>query len=262
MYTLFVHWYNTCAHISFTSHTFPSHTRTHTHTNRTNNHHTHRIIMGLISKIEEKLSGSSKSHTEEEKLRQQQALDTSRTKDTTTGTSSSSTGGLTGHGSHGTHPGQTTGTTSTTGIYNPLHNSGNSPTHGGSSGITGGTHPLVTGANTSQGVGQTHAPSSGLTGAGTTAGVPSGSHHTSGLSGQGSHFAGQDHGNTHHTGMGVGSGTQHSGAGVGSNAPHWHWKQYTRQWHYWRHGDWCARLRTRDTRSRHQPWPRCREDDR
>lgn len=176
--------------------------------------------MGLISKIEEKLSGSSKSHTEEEKLRQQQALDTSRTKDTTTGTSSSSTGGLAGHGSHGTHPGQTTGTTSTTGIYNPLHTSGNSATHGGSSGITGGTHPLVTGGNTSQGVGQTHAPSSGLTGAGTTAGAPSGSHHTSGLSGQGSHFAGQDHGNTHHTGMGIGSGTQHSGAGVGSNVPH------------------------------------------
>lgn len=35
MYTLFVHWYNTCAHISFTSHTFPSHTRIRTPTGPT-----------------------------------------------------------------------------------------------------------------------------------------------------------------------------------------------------------------------------------
>ena len=186
--------------------------------------------MGLISKIEDKLSGNKSSNTtEEERLREQQGLGSSGTHNTT-----SSTGGLTGQGSHlgqqsgtttsgltGTH--QTHGThNTTTGSHNPL-SSGNN-THQ-SSGITGGTHPLVSGQNTSHGVGQTHG-SSGLT---------SGQHNTSGLTGQGSHFAGHDNVNTHGSGLtgnthssgltgnhnetyGSGlTGNTHSGTGIGSN---------------------------------------------
>lgn len=161
--------------------------------------------MGFMSKIEDKLSGN-KDNTQE-------GVDSSRSYDNTTG-------GMTGQGSHlqqqtgSAYP--THGTTTTS--NNPL--SSNADPNAGS-GISGGTHPLVSGDNTTTGMG-----------------LGNDTRNTTGYSsGQGSHLAGStdqysssgftgtglnDSRNTSQ-GLNAGSGidnTPYSGSGLSSNTHH------------------------------------------
>lgn len=162
--------------------------------------------MGLISNIQDKLS-SNKDHTDS---------GANSSYDTT------NTGGLPGQGSHlQSHTGTTSshpthGTTTTS--NNPL--SSNAP-HG-SSGITGGSHPLVSGGNnTTTGTGN------GSTYNNPGYGSGEGSHLT-GSTGQYSNTGPGLTGTSHsggltdstHTGHGIGSNTYTTGSGLTGDATH------------------------------------------
>ncbi|KAF2210451.1 hypothetical protein CERZMDRAFT_99510 [Cercospora zeae-maydis SCOH1-5] len=170
--------------------------------------------MGLISKLEEKLSGNKNhSTTEEQRLREQQEIDSTRTP----GTASTPHGGLTGEGSHlghGTSTGGVTGTShgthgTTTGSHNPLSSSNDAYGTTGHSGLTGsthGTHGSTTGS---------HNPLSTSNNTHGTSGITGGTHPL--VSGNDSSIHDSGIGaNTHHTGTGLGHNTHGNGLTGGS----------------------------------------------
>lgn len=168
--------------------------------------------MGLISKLEDKLSGNkSHSTTEDQKLREQQEIDSTRTH----GTTNTPQGGLTGEGSHlghNTTAGGVTGTShgthgTTTGSHNPLSSSNDTygtTGHGTSTGLTGGSHGTH---GTTTGL---HNPLSSSTNTHGSSGITGGTHPL--VSGDNSRVSGTGIGsNTHHTGTGIGHNTHGSG---------------------------------------------------
>ncbi|KXT15448.1 hypothetical protein AC579_10604 [Pseudocercospora musae] len=205
--------------------------------------------MGLLDKIENKLSGN-KTNTKEEQL-QHDGVDSSRQHGTFTGEAShlqsgtNTAGGVhgttgsygvnpttstTGSGIGGTHSGSNIpGTHSASGVGNTHTGSGIAGSHAGShvsgsstttgtSGITGGTHPLVTGERrdgglTGSGVGGTPHTGSNIPGT-------HGTHTGSGITGTGSHTGSHvpdTHTGATHTGnSALGSGHRAEAGGVGS----------------------------------------------
>ncbi|EME79291.1 uncharacterized protein MYCFIDRAFT_79606 [Pseudocercospora fijiensis CIRAD86] len=191
--------------------------------------------MGLLDKIENKLSGN-KHNTTEEQL-QHEGVDSSRQHATSTGEGShlqsgtNTTGAVHGTtGAYGVNPTTSTtgsgigGTHSASGVGNTHTGSGITGSHTGShvpgsstaSGITGGTHPLVTGERRDDGITGGH---SGSHVPGTHTGTThTGSHtgHHTGHSALGSSHRAEagDVGSRAHVpgGTTVGQGTHHSTA--------------------------------------------------
>ncbi|KAF7193452.1 hypothetical protein HII31_05232 [Pseudocercospora fuligena] len=203
--------------------------------------------MGLLDKIENKLSGN-KNNTTEEQL-QHEGVDSSRQHGTFTGEGShlqsgtnTTTGGVhgttgsygvnpatsaTGGGIGGTHSGSNIpGTHSASGVGNTHAGGGitgshtgshipGSSTTTGSSGITGGTHPLVTSERREAGL-----TGSGVGGTHTGNNIPGthGTHSGSAITGThtGSHVPGTHTGTTHTGNSALGSSHRAEAGDVGS----------------------------------------------
>ncbi|CAK1363312.1 unnamed protein product [Cercospora beticola] len=185
--------------------------------------------MGLISKLEDKLSGNkSHSTTEDQKLREQEANSTR-----THGTTNTPQGGLTGEGSHLGHNTSGSGLTgtshgthgTTTGSHNPLSSSKDtygSTGHGTSTGLTGGshgTHGTTTGSHNPLSSSNDTYGSTGTHGTTTGSHNPLSSstntHGSSGITGRTHPLVSGD--NSRVSGTGIGSNTHHTGTGLGHN---------------------------------------------